>query len=131
MMTFLHVLLVVLVGGMSAGCGVWIEIAARGVHEAFVLQHVRKLHRRFVLPGPVLLPVSGVITAWVGDLPLTLGGVVAAAIWALVLAAMLVYGWLVTRQLLAPEEVGPTDRGYRHLARAGVVLGVFVEACSP
>lgn len=44
---------------------------------------------------------------------------------ALVFAAMLVYGGLVTRQLQALEEVGPADRGYRRLARTGVVLGAF------
>lgn len=77
---------------MSAGSGVWIEFAARGAHEASVLRHVRRFHLRFVLPGLVLIPMTGVATAWTGGLPLTLGWiVVAAGLWAAVFVAMLVY----------------------------------------
>jgi uncharacterized membrane protein len=119
-----NVVLVVLVGGMSAGSGVWIEFAARGEQEAFVLRHVRRFHLRFVLPGLVLIPVTGVATAWVGSLPLTLGWIlVAAVLWAVVFVAMLVYAWVVTRQLRMLEDGASAEGGYRRLALAGVVLG--------
>lgn len=128
-MKFMHVLLVVLVGGMSAGSGVWIEFAAQGAHEAFVLRNVRRFHLRFILPGLLLIPVSGVVTAQIGGLPLTLGWVVVAAgLWFLVFVAMLMYAWLVTRQLQVLETVGPADQGYRRLARGGVVLGAGAGA---
>ena len=91
---FVHVMLVVLVGGVSAGSGFWIEFAAEGEQEAFVLRHVRRFHLRFVLPGLVLIPVTGVATAWV-----------------------------VTRQLQMLEDGDAADDGYRRLALAGIVLG--------
>lgn len=121
---FVHVMLVVLVGGTSAGSGFWIEFAARDAHEAFVLRQVRRFHLRFVLPGLVLIPVTGVATARVGGLPLTLGWIVAAAVlWTVVFVAMVVYAWVVTRQLRMLEDGDAADGGYRRLAFAGIVLG--------
>lgn len=121
---FVRVMLVVLVGGMSAGSGFWIEFTARGEYEAFVLRQVRRFHLRFVLPGLVLIPVTGVATAWVGGLPLTLGWIVVAVVlWAVVFVAMLAYAWVVTRQLQMLEDGDAADGGYRHLALAGIVLG--------
>lgn len=121
---FVHVMLVVLVGGMSAGSGVWIEFATRDGYEIFVLRQVRRFHLRFVLPGLVLIPVTGVATAQVGNLPLTLGWIVgAAALWMVVFVAMLVYAVVVTRQLQMLEEGDAASSGYRRLAFAGIALG--------
>ncbi|WP_227356835.1 DUF2269 family protein [Haladaptatus salinisoli] len=121
---FVHIMLVVLVGGMSAGSGFWVEFAARGEYEYFVLRQVRRFHLRFVLPGLVLIPATGVATAWVGGLPLTLGWIVVATVlWAVVFVAMLAYAWVVTHQIRMLEDGDAEDGGYRRLALAGIVLG--------
>ena len=131
---FVHVLLAIIAVGFNATYGVWLATVATQPTptQSFVLRSIKRLDDWFANPAYVLLAVTGLTMAFVGELPLSrfwlAGGLV---LWAIaVLLGFFVYTPALRSQIHALEAGGPqTDEYRRHAANSrflGIVLAVIV-----
>jgi uncharacterized membrane protein len=121
---FAHILIAVIAIGTSAGLSIWLEFyAAHPVHGAFVLRAIRRLLAWVVVPGYVLMLVTGM---WMGHLASLLDAHWAEAamnIWgvgALFLACSLI---VLRKQIRLIESEGPASPAYRRIALLGRLTG--------
>jgi uncharacterized membrane protein len=124
LLKFFHILIAILALGTSAGLGIVLEFyGSHPTHGAFVLRAIRRLVALFVLPGYVLMLVTGL---WMVNLawPLTTKWIQEAmALWAAGIAILLVFLAVLRRQLRALEAEGPATPAYRRISLLGRGLG--------
>jgi len=121
---FAHILIAVIALGTSAGLSLWLEFyAAHPIHGAFVLRAIRRLLYCVVVPGYVLMLITGM---WMGHLASLLDAHWAEAamnLWgvgALFLACSLI---VLHKQVRLFESEGPASRAYRRVALLGRLFG--------
>jgi hypothetical protein len=124
LLKFFHILIAILALGMSAGLGVVLEFyGSHPTHGPFVLRAIGRLVALFVLPGYVLMLVTGlwmVSLAW----PLTTRWVQGAmALWAAGIATLLIFLAVLRRQLRLLEAEGPATAAYQRISLLGRGLG--------
>ena len=121
---FFHILIAILALGTSAGLGIALEFyGSHPTHGPFLLRAIGRIVAFFVLPGYVLMLVTGlwmVNVAW----PLTTGWVQAAlALWALGIVVLTGFLAVLRKQLRVLEVEGPTSTVYRRVSLLGRGLG--------
>ena len=124
LLKFLHILIAILALGTSAGLGIALEFYGRQpVHGPFLLRVIRRMVAFFVLPGYVLMLVTGLwmvsiswslTTRWVQE---------ALAGWAVGIAVLAEFLVVLGRQLRMLETEGPGSRSYQRVALVGRALG--------
>jgi uncharacterized membrane protein len=121
---FVHILIAIVALGTSAGLGIVLEFYGNHpVHGPFLLRVIRRMVAPLVLPGYVLMLMTGlwmVSTSW----PLATRWVQGAvALW--VVGILLLAGFLVVlgKQVRALEAEGPASRSYRRASLLGRGLG--------
>ena len=121
---FLHILVAILALGTSAGLGIVLEFYGdHPEHGSFVLRAVERIVAFFVLPGYVLMLVTGLLMvelSW----SLTARWIQAAlALWGLGLVALGASLLALRRQRTLFEREGPLPASYRRVARLARGLG--------
>ena len=111
-LNLIHTLLTVVAVGFNLSYGVWFSRGARRPEELFALRGVKFLDDRFANPAYVLLGVTGVALAIVGDIPLSEFWLAASGVLWLVaiVVAYAVYTPLLRRQI-AVLEAGAVPAG--------------------
>jgi uncharacterized membrane protein len=121
---FLHILIAILALGTSAGLGIVLEFyGSHPTHGPFLLRAIRRIVAFFVLPGYVLMLVSGL---WMVNLawPWTTRWIQAAlGLWAVGIALLSIFLVVLARQLALLEAEGPASRSYRRASWVGRGLG--------
>ncbi|MDQ3937541.1 MAG: DUF2269 domain-containing protein [Chloroflexota bacterium] len=132
---FVHVLLAIVAVGFNASYGIWLARAAREPqHLSHVLRGIKTLDDRFANPAYVLLLVTGLVTAFVGRIPLETFWIAASiGLWVVLVAGgLMVYTPTLRRQIALVESGASDTPEYARLARrgqiAGVILAVIVVA---
>ena len=129
LLKFAHVMLAVIAIGFNASYGIWLARAAREpAHLSHVLRGIKTLDDRFANPAYALLLVTGLLTAVVGNLPLTTFWIAASiGLWVVLLVVGLgVYTPTLRRQIALIESVGADDPAYRAAARKGQIVGIVL-----
>ncbi len=124
---WLHVVMAIVAIGANITYGVWLARAQRNPeHLAFAVRGVKILDDRVANPAYGLLLVTGVITAFVGGLPLTTPWILAALVLYVVLVLLAVFLYTPTlRQQVQFAEAGQgQSTDYAALARRGTVVGI-------
>jgi uncharacterized membrane protein len=121
---YLHILLAILALGTSAGLGIVLEFYGdHPVHGGFVLRAIHRIETYFVLPGYVLMLITGL---WMADQSwgLTTAWIKAAiGLWLLGAVCLGAYPMLLHRQIAFFDTAGPLSARYRRLSLLGRVLG--------
>jgi uncharacterized membrane protein len=129
LLKFSHVLLAIVAVGFNASYGIWLARASREPqHLGHVLRGIKTLDDRLANPAYVLLLVTGVLTAFLGSIPLETFWIAASiALWVVLLILGLgVYTPTLRRQISLVESVGAESAEYRALARRGLVVGAVL-----
>jgi len=126
---FVHILIAIIALGTSAGLGVVLEFFGdHPVHGGFVLGAIRRLLYFLVLPGYVLMLLTGM---WMGhvagllDAHWTEAAMNLWGIGALFIATSLV---ALHRQIKLFTSAGPDSRAYRRMAWLGRLSGAGAGA---
>ena len=126
---FAHILIAIVALGTSAGLGVVLEFFGdHPVHGGFVLGAIRRLLYFMVVPGYVLMLLTGM---WMGHMAGLLDArwtEAAMNLWgigALFIAASLV---VLHRQIKLFATAGPDSRAYRRMAWLGRLSGAVAGA---
>ncbi len=121
---FLHILIAILALGTSAGLGIVLEFYGdHPAHGAFVLRAIERILALFVIPGYVLMLVTGL---WMAHLswPLTTKWIqLALVLWGI---GMVILGLTVVvlhRQIGLFNTQGPSSNAYRRVSLLGRGLG--------
>lgn len=111
-LNLIHIVLTVVAVGFNLSYGVWFSRGARRPEEVFALRGVKFLDDRFANPSYVLLGVTGVALAIIGDIPLSEFWLAASGVLWLVaiVVAYAVYTPLLRRQI-AVLEAGAVPAG--------------------
>jgi hypothetical protein len=121
---FAHILIAILALGTSAGLGIVLELyGSHPVHGTFVLRAIARLVGFFVVPGYVLMLVTGswmVHLAWAWT---TQWIQAALGIWALGAVLLGIFLAFLRKQIRVSETEGPASVSYRRIALATRVLG--------
>ena len=121
---FAHVFIAVVAIGTSAGLALWLEFFGNHpVHGAFVLRAIRRLLFCVVMPGYVLMLVTGM---WMGHLASLLDAhwtEAAMNIWGI--GALFFVGVAIAlhRQIRLIETEGPASAAYKRVALLGRLMG--------
>jgi uncharacterized membrane protein len=121
---FFHILIAILALGTSAGLGIALEFyGSHPAHGPFLLRAIGRIVAFFVLPGYVLMLVTGlwmVNVSW----PLTTRWIQAAmALWAVGIVVLASFLAVLRRQLRVLKTEGPTSTVYQRLSLLGRGLG--------
>lgn len=121
---FLHILIAILALGTSAGLGIVLEFYGdHPTHGPFVLRAIERIVAFFVIPGYVLMLVSGL---WMVELswPWTTKWIQAAlALWGVGLVILGVSVALLHKQRELFDTKGPVSASYRRVSLFGRCLG--------
>jgi uncharacterized membrane protein len=121
---FFHILLAILALGTSAGLGIALEFyGSHPTHGPFLLRVIGRIVAFFVLPGYVLMLVTGL---WMVNMswPLTTKWVQAAmALWAVGIAILTSFLAVLRKQLRVLETEGSTSAAYQRVSLFGRGLG--------
>jgi uncharacterized membrane protein len=124
---FAHILIAILALGTSAGLGIVLEFYGdHPTHGAFVLRAIERIVAFFVVPGYVLMLVTGL---WMVNLswPLTTKWIQAAlALWGGGLAILGLSLVLLHKQRGMFDTKGPASTSYRRVSLFGRGLGAGV-----
>lgn len=119
-----HIVIAIVALGTSAGLGILLELyGEHPTHGAYLLRAIRALERALVLPGYVLMLVTGlwmVALTWSLRTPWLQA---ALLLWALGLLLLGAYLPMLDRQIRLAERRERASPAYRRLARAGRVVG--------
>lgn len=121
---FAHVFIAIVAIGTSAGLALWLEFfGSHPVHGAFVLRAIRRLLFCVVMPGYVLMLITGM---WMGRLAALLDAhwtEAAMNIWGI--GALLFVGVAIAlrRQIRLIETEGPASAAYKRVALLGRLMG--------
>jgi len=121
---FLHILIGILALGTSAGLGIVLEFYGdHPTHGAFLLRAIKRVVTFFVIPGYLLMLVSGL---WMANLtwPLTTRWIQAALVlWGIGLVLLSMSLAVLRGQLRLMEAGGVATSSYRRLSIFGRGLG--------
>ena len=124
LLKFLHILIAILALGTSAGLGIMLEFYGdHPTHGAFLLRAIKRVVTFFVIPGYVLMLVTGL---WMVNLtwPLTTKWIQAALVlWGIGLALLAISQAVLRRQLRLIETEGVATSSYRRVSILGRGLG--------
>lgn len=125
---FVHILTAILALGTSAGLGMVLEFyGGHPRHGAFVLRAVERMSVWFVLPGYVLIVVTGVWMMRLAWTPVPWWIKAALALWSIGIAALLADISVLRRQIAA--EGAASSRRLLLLGRGlGATFGLIVVA---
>jgi uncharacterized membrane protein len=124
LLKFFHILMAILALGASAGLGVVLEFyGSHPTHGPFLLRAIRRLVAYFVLPGYVLVLVTGLMMvniAW----PLTTKWLQGAmALWVVGIAILVCFLAVLSKQMQMLEAQGPSSTSYQRVSLLGRGLG--------
>jgi uncharacterized membrane protein len=124
LLKFLHILIAIVALGTSAGLGIVLEFyGSHPVHGPFLLRIIRRMVALFVLPGYLLMLVTGlwmVSTSW----PLATRWVQGAmALWVVGILVLASFLGVLGKQVRALEAEGPASRSYQRASLVGRGLG--------
>jgi uncharacterized membrane protein len=121
---FAHILIAIVALGTSAGLGILLEFyGSHPTHGAFVLRAIRRLLYLVVIPGYVLMLVTGL---WLSHLawPLTTRWIqFALGLWAIGAALLALSLAVIHRQIALFENGGGASAVYRRIAFWERLLG--------
>ena len=124
---FLHILIAILALGTSAGLGIILEFyGGHPRHGPFVLRAIGRIVAFFVIPGYVLMLVTGL---WMVDLswPLTTHWIQAALVlWGVGLVVLGISLAVLHKQIRLFDAEGPASASYRKTSLLGRGLGAGV-----
>lgn len=127
LLKFFHILIAILALGTSAGLGIALEFyGSHPSHGPFLLRAIGRIVAFFVLPGYVLMLVTGL---WMANMawPLTTRWIQEAlALWAIGIAGLVTFLTVLRRQLRLLEAEGPGTAAYRRVSLIGRGLGAGV-----
>jgi uncharacterized membrane protein len=126
LLKFVHILLAIVAVGFNASYGIWLARAGREPdHLGHVLRGIKTLDDRFANPAYVLLLVTGIATALVGNIPLETFWIAASiGLWVVLLVVGFgVYTPTLRRQIALVESGDAHSPDYRSLARRGMLTG--------
>jgi uncharacterized membrane protein len=124
---FAHIFLAILAVGFNISYGIWLARAAREPeHQSHVLRGIKFLDDRVANPAYVLLLVTGVLTALVGNLPFTTFWIAAAIVLWVVAVGIGVgfYTPTLRRQIQVLETEGPDSAEFKRLSGRGRLAGI-------
>ena len=121
---FLHILIAIIALGTSAGLGIVLEFYGdHPTHGPFVLRIIKRMVAFFVIPGYLLMLVTGL---WMVNLTwsLTTHWIQAAlTLWGIGIVILGSSLALLHMQIGLFESKGPTSTAYRRVSLLGRVLG--------
>ena len=121
---FFHILIAILALGTSAGLGIVLEFSgSHPTHGPFLLRVIGRIVALFVIPGYVLMLVTGL---WMVHLswPWTTHWIQAAlALWGLGIAILSLFLAVLQKQLRLFEAEGSTSSSYQRASALGRALG--------
>jgi uncharacterized membrane protein len=124
LLKFIHILIAILALGTSAGLGIVLEFyGSHPTHGPFVLRAITRIVTLFVLPGYVLMLVTGL---WMVHLswPLTTRWIQAAlALWGVGLAMLTLDLAVIRKQRRLFETEGFATASYQRVSLLGRGLG--------
>jgi uncharacterized membrane protein len=129
LLKFVHVLLAIIAVGFNASYGIWLARAGRDpAHLGHVLRGIKTLDDLFANPAYILLFVTGMLTAFVGNIPLETFWIAASiGLWAVVvLGGFLIYTPNLRRQIALVESGDVDSAEYRAVARRGTIMGIVL-----
>lgn len=124
LLKFFHIFIAILALGTSAGLGIVLEFyGSHPTHGPYLLRAIGRIVAFFVLPGYVLMPVTGlwmVNMAW----PLTTRWIQGAMVlWAVGIAGLAIFLAVLRKQLRLLEAEGPSSTSYQRVSLLGRGLG--------
>jgi hypothetical protein len=121
---FFHILIAILALGTSAGLGIVLEFyGGHPTHGPFLLRAIGRIVAFFVLPGYLLMLLSGL---WMVKLswPMTTRWIQAAlGLWGMGILMLSIFLLVLHKQLALFETEGPTSRSYQRASLLGRGLG--------
>src|SRR5262245_48058640 len=121
---FVHILIAIIALGTSAGLGIVLEFyGSHPTHGGFVLRAIRRILYFVVVPGYVLMLVTGL---WLTHLSwsLTARWIQAALVlWAIGAALLALSLAAMHKQIELFDGEGPTSRSYRRISLLERLLG--------
>lgn len=124
LLKFLHILIAILALGTSAGLGIVLEFyGSHPTHGPFLLRAIRRIVAFFVLPGYLLMLVTGLLmvnlawpftTKWIRE---------AMALWGVGTAVLVIFLAVLRKQLRLLEDEGPATAAYQRVSLLGRGLG--------
>ncbi len=124
LLKFIHILVAILALGTSAGLSIALEFyGSHPTHGPFLLRAIGRIVAFVVLPGYVLMLVTGlwmVNMAW----PLTTGWIQRAMVlWAVGIAGLAIFLAVFRKQRRMLEAEGPSSASYKRVSLLGRGLG--------
>jgi uncharacterized membrane protein len=124
LLKFFHILIAMLALGTSAGLGILLEFYGdHPTHGPFLLRAIKRVVALFVIPGYVLMLVTGL---WMVNLswPLATKWITTALVlWGLGFALLAIFLVVLRRQLGLLETTGPASSSYQRASLLGRGLG--------
>lgn len=124
LLKFFHILIALLALGGSAGLGIALEFyGSHPTHGPFLLRAIGRLVAFFVLPGYVLMLVTGlwmVNMAWLLTTRWIQGAMV---LWAVGIAGLAIFLAVLRKQRRLLEAEGPSSTSYQRVSLLGRGLG--------
>lgn len=121
---FLHILIVIIFLGTSAGLGVFLEFYGdHPDHGLFVLRATQRIVAFFVLPGYALVLATGMWMAHISWLATTPWIVAALGLWGVGIAVLAFDLAVLRRQIRLFASEGPASAAYRRVSLLGRGLG--------
>lgn len=121
---FFHILIAILALGTSAGLGIVLEFyGGHRTHGPFLLRVIERMVAFFVIPGYVLMLLTGL---WMANLswPMTTRWIQAAlALWGIGIVMLSIFLAVLRRQLRLFEAEGSTAGSYQQVSLLGRGLG--------
>ena len=121
---FFHIWIAILALGASAGLGIVLEFYGdHPTHGPFLLRAIKRIVALFVLPGYVLVLVTGL---WMVNLswPLATRWIQAALVlWGIGIAVLTLFLAVLRRQLALFETMGSASTPYKRVSLFGRGLG--------
>jgi uncharacterized membrane protein len=124
LLKFFHILIAILALGTSAGLGITLEFCgSHPTHGPHLLRAITRIVAFFVLPGYVLMLVTGLLmvnvawplpTKWIQE---------AMALWGVGIADLVIFLAVLRRQIRLLEAEGPATPAYHRVSLLGRGLG--------
>lgn len=128
---WLHVLAAITALGANLTYSVWLSLASKDQHSmAFALRGIRFLDSRIANPAYALVLITGLLTVYVGGLPLSTPWILVALILYVLtfLVGILAFGPALRRQITFAESSGISSPEYQRAARQGLRFGILTMA---
>ena len=126
---WLHILAAVTAVGSNITYGIWLSRASRRPEVLpFTLRGVKLIDDRVANPAYVLLLVTGLVMAFLVELPLTTPWLLTSLVLYVILAltGLLLYTPALKRQIRFLDEPGVNSPEYQAASKRGTLIGIFV-----